>query len=38
MLSPLSDFIDEVFEQLIISPNDAVIMAALDEFFAPNLE
>ncbi|KAF7336369.1 hypothetical protein MVEN_02185400 [Mycena venus] len=38
MLSPLSDFIHDVFEQLVISPHDADATAALDTFFAPNFE
>ncbi|KAJ7611519.1 hypothetical protein DFH06DRAFT_1147531 [Mycena polygramma] len=38
MLSPISEFIHEVFEQLIISPDDAVATAALDNYFASNFE
>ncbi|KAJ7612953.1 hypothetical protein DFH06DRAFT_1308013 [Mycena polygramma] len=38
MLSPISEFIHQVFEQLIISPDDAVATAALDNYFASNFE
>jgi len=34
MLSPLSEFIHDVFEQLVMSSDDAVATAALNEFFA----
>ncbi|KAJ7137271.1 hypothetical protein C8R46DRAFT_1047594 [Mycena filopes] len=38
MLSALGDFMHEVFEELVMSPDDAVVDAALAKYFASNFE